>query len=1424
MSIKTKKNPPFYQHAGLLIALFVVILSLYGSSASSANPTSSSASSSDEEGPEPPIIPLVPIKSPDIAKQVSEISDTLKNLPRKARRAAQNAVNEAVNRVIDPDDSDGNDESDDSDGNESESSPPGAAGPTANHLCQNVKSCNAPVAGSSFDGSGCDVRYRNVTLVHQGEECEKQIAREGRRCSGAECDEMRLRSIEGRPRLDDEPLPHISTPIDSFMTSYSPYLFYNHKLKDLEDDAQITLGKLYRGTTTSAFSNYGLIKPENDDPPAKGVDAANKKFASCVDQIRVPQEPDEDTSPEEWARIMRLKVDNCANQYILNGAIVVNHKQDQRRMHFTNENPNKRREKHSIHSLCQPLKIKTSFEDNDYHASEYILGAWKKLLSDPDFRINKDAPGEPRLPAGVTLENVVSPPSAIPDIRLRMLANTPYEEIIDPSHPFSPRWDFETNERAKFASSPSPVFCAGSKKKVIPVDIMRFRDEAINFTSNMQKRIDFNKNCLANSGLQKDPCCIPVILPPPAISLCIPMPCSICYAAVIPKIPACATNYKAKLDRHPLVPPMIPLNPARAALKALQDLQSNLKNLDLKNLPSSLKNLKPGELKAIIDQNTELLSAFAPNLPIGEISGMLDDALALSGNLSKLVQGGMNIDLNSAFMNAQGDIMKSLKDFSPEKFGELMKSQVGMLKDFTAGNLKDFAGALNIPTGLLSQLPSNLTIEGAGNMLKQGANMMGSFDPSAAGATVSNALKDAGKSIANFPDSALFNSIGGSANIRIPGIGNIGGSATVGDVRQFIAAQSAISPNATAGSVVSQLGKARDSLAGLADSALVNNLSIGARANIPGIGSIGGNTTVGELRQLLSAQQTGLGQLNPQEPMRNVGPAIQQQFVNIAQNIPGVAKATEVALFLQSQSGNLAKIGDQLKNINLQNLSANLNTQLTSLGASIKNFKPEQVGIMLKGFGNSIKGLSGKGVASIQLALQGNFTDLKSISGSITGAATTVSTVLGVLGVNSAALNKAIEIGGTVQSAADAISTVQSAVGAAQAGTSAAGTMTLPQALGWLWPPRFIAACDPLEPRINTTTVASMCEKLRAPVTPLNKLKMRYFDPEHAEESELPSGVPEGLSFAEYFGGNMPFMRLHDTGRSIQTSTDSEQDPMDDKGKYTAIVGVGREAIAGDAEFKDQRCLLGGWGEPTAFGGTAIEQLPDPVTSWTELKLYQMRSIRDKHVYCIGRHEKLFKPSGTEEILLYLLGGELDNIEDKYASPFTWRGYMIDIDEDRRFPNFSEQKPDLIAGLDEARVKDIIILPRNGSGEDEMPGLPRLAYVTAVNNQEGCDDNCYIEVRMQDDGDAPDTCGTTDASGNEPVTRYFYKPDHHSLDENQYDMIGSEMSCANQNLKNCVLETWDDVELYRIREDSRNETGLDDEVTEEPEEPEEGKG
>lgn len=47
----------------------------------------------------------------------------------------------------------------------------------------------------------------------------------------------------------------------------------------------------------------------------------------------------------------------------------------------------------------------------------------------------------------MTIENQIALPAQFPDVRTSHIGAIKYEEINDPTHPFSPRWDFEFNER-----------------------------------------------------------------------------------------------------------------------------------------------------------------------------------------------------------------------------------------------------------------------------------------------------------------------------------------------------------------------------------------------------------------------------------------------------------------------------------------------------------------------------------------------------------------------------------------------------------------------------------------------------------------------------------------------------------------------------------------------------------------------------------------------------------------------------------------------------------------------------------------------------------------------------------------------------------------------------------------------------------------
>lgn len=214
------------------------------------------------------------------------------------------------------------------------------------------------------------------------------------------------------------------------------------------------------------------------------------------------------------------------------------------------------------------------------------------------------------------------------------------------------------------------------------------------------------------------------------------------------------------------------------------------------------------------------------------------------------------------------------------------------------------------------------------------------------------------------------------------------------------------------------------------------------------------------------------------------------------------------------------------------------------------------------------------------------------------------------------------------------------------------------------------------------TSAATLSAELRKPYRMVNQLKIRRAQKGHPKD-RLPNGAPEGYSHTEYFANRMPYPKEWDTGRSIQDSPSTGQNPMDFAGQFSTLVGVGREKYAPGSnsgtssafylpeekgpvsllaelfgissanaqssggsgnsdkptnEKEDERCMMGGWGKDASCGGMSFKK-PDPMTSWTELKAYQARTTSDYSISCIGRYEKLFAPGSAENKVLMRAGG-----------------------------------------------------------------------------------------------------------------------------------------------------------------------------------------
>lgn len=439
-------------------------------------------------------------------------------------------------------------------------------------------------------------------------------------------------------------------------------------------------------------------------------------------------------------------------------------------------------------------------------------------------------------------------------------------------------------------------------------------------------------------------------------------------------------------------------------------------------------------------------------------------------------------------------------------------------------------------------------------------------------------------------------------------------------------------------------------------------------------------------------------------------------------------------------------------------------------------------------------------------------------------------------------------------------------------------------------------------------SMKKVCADLRKPFAPLNKLKMRYHNPEDKDDPQgknivlkgdlidpttmkpFKDGALEGFTFREYFGNHMPYPRLWDTGKSLQkTDSGDPQPPLDTTGQFTAIVGVGREAAAKSASdnapkvdgksradiFTDQRCKTMGYGGYAYdllasaagrdyrrgfadFAGLKVDW-PDPMTSWTEMKLYQTRTERSVGLSCIARYEKVFKPLSTENMMLMKTGAEwqkgyiskctrgpggkvtnctqmsmkqYDEAGNPKADsttiyipdllldgiPNQWRGYMGTLDLNSKFPVFGSGTPAIVTGLNNAEVGDIVLLPFGPEfgyaalGGDKV-GLAKLAMVVETHLPDDgsttCVGGCYIRVLEPDNGKWPDICGTTDTWGMQ-ISRYYYMPGQLPQEAtDEYAKIGLESAnCKETKISRCEMNDWDSMNLYRIRYDNR--TGCKD--------------
>ena len=373
--------------------------------------------------------------------------------------------------------------------------------------------------------------------------------------------------------------------------------------------------------------------------------------------------------------------------------------------------------------------------------------------------------------------------------------------------------------------------------------------------------------------------------------------------------------------------------------------------------------------------------------------------------------------------------------------------------------------------------------------------------------------------------------------------------------------------------------------------------------------------------------------------------------------------------------------------------------------------------------------------------------------------------------------------------------------------------------------------------------VKKCCDDLAQALAGINTLKIR-----NTKENPALEPVPEGYRFADYFMGpamtdglgsilggaisaangasnggglqgakqgalqsaggilsgqasskqvvHMPYMRWWDTGKAAGGSTDATRNynPDCDQGSYDVIVGVGTDGDEGNNKGA-KYCRYGGNGSATSYKNNQI--IPtgkntyaltsvDALTSWSELKQYQMNAAKDYGLNCLPQYEKTHKQFSGEDGVLKSLsstisipvtkdGGKTFNMTP-VNYPLAWRGYISDPDLADQFPSFGSvsgfgsgtgyngkqsTNPQPYSGkghyvgLDNAKKGDIIYL----SHDDVAPNtglniMPFIGVVTSTEKNGLCTD--HVQIIVQNNGKFPDACGDTDRLKT-PEIRTIYK-------------------------------------------------------------------
>ncbi len=1267
------------------------------------------------------------------------------------------------------------------------------------------------------------------------------------------------------------PINHLTTPRASLIAQYSPKLYV--KPMDTEDEPHDYAGDFARSKAPNPriddnmlnFRNSNTACIENPSDPACFVGAGNR-FRSCLHQLK-PSEDYEDMSLQEKAAYNRMRLDNCANQYILMSAAYPEHidyPQQYAPPGFTAENS------------CQPLDIRqgilSEYNDNRItdpfgfsrsgknYLREYIEGAWKKLLQDESHRIRPGipfiSPGAAKEPRYSSSRYEIDNPLTVADAldggfnltRVEQLYLNKYEQIIDPSHPFSPRWDYGTTERQKYspmanekwgADEENSVYCAGTKALTDEwncnagygcvkdgegddlddeaVHIMDFR--AIQFDNDMQIRMRFNERC-ENDEISEDlkdmtiGCWIEIY------NVRIYLPCKFptCYGNGDDGMP-CSVNYKGK--------------------------DSWFLELALREFASSMDSV--AELAAAYYRMNQLMSTADMQADMADSEGMFTQNVASMGtdqfNMESLLsdQGFQSVmgsnSANDMFSFDQREMLSGLNEYQ-SLIGDVnignFQTNIGGVNTNITG-LNDFQSRFGtaIPTEMLDfnnpqimgALEQELGTARYTQLASQGWENVGSFE----------SLIGPNGDLGSFIENPVISGAIGQQNLdtlhasmNASEFFSLDDPSSVADLRSWLGprydelrASGELNDMIEGGASMVELAGGADqlnslwssdslpeSMSGYSPSSMVQSTDM---QDIVFSNPFNETFSPSQQNELFSSDGFGEIASYSQNIGQLVGGMEGVSSLRNNMNFMGQLGNADPSQFMQAGMGNMSVLGTDvfqnmldksmvdvwgvqgfqnnipdLHNIMDPNMLSNMTNQVNaSEYVNVNQFRsfinnPDISSAMGSDRVNMFNGMSNNQLNSylsnnsLNTAVGGSYNDLMANGD-----------VLGNLPVN----NVTSEMGGMEMSETNE---------AFEGMDSSMPDMEMLDFLG-----------------CGGRSMEESCKNLAGPYAMLNKLKLAHYSKEKFEEdpfsTELPLGVPEGLSQQEYFGVHRPYPAYPETGKEYGQSGDVQL--QNTTGSEVAIVGVGRPT---------ERCLFGGGGGAMGVMGRPVL---DPITSWTELKLYQARSTR-RQLACLTKFDKVWKPTFTEDPILAREGVSLpvtshtesrENHTIRHDIVEPWRGYCLDPNNDlseagvdapimRSFPYFPNGTASgLSSNLNNAKMDDTIIFPR-GTASDGRPGLCIIGYVSGKNLT---NDPPYLDITEANWGYYPDVCGITDAvePHSVPIERRIYKG---SMPEGIEGTIerqsDSDGDCSDTNLSQCALRNsiWNNAIIYRPELDGEN--------------------